>query len=193
MVGCAVASPQDRRREAPPIESDRVWTDPVDFLELRTEYGNRGDFGAICESNRPLRELYEAADAANWYTVLELSARWLDSCPVDIDAHFLRAVALQEVGEVAESDAHARWFDGLVRSVLDSGDGKSSDSAFVVISVNEEYAILRALGLEHESQSLLGGGVDAISVVDADGNRSTVYFRPVAHFRRLEEMLRGVE
>ena len=44
-------------------------------------------------------------------------------------------------------------------------------------------------GLERESQALVEGGVDALSVSDEDGARSVVYFAPRAHFARLRRAL----
>jgi hypothetical protein len=158
---------------------------PKDFLALRTEYGDRSDFAERCENGRPLRAWYDAANGSDWQTVLDSTAKWLDSCPVDIDAHFVRAVALAETGRSIESDVHVGWFRGLVDSILATGDGRSAESPFVVISVPEEYAVLRAFRLEARGQSLLDGGIDAIAVVDKDGNESTAYFRPDAHWRRM--------
>jgi hypothetical protein len=159
----------------------------VDFLALRTEFGDRSDFTAICESGRPVREWHKASEASDWQTLLASTAKWLDGCPVDIDAHYLSAVANERASQHVEAGAHATWFRGLVDSVLGSGSGNSSESPYVVISLDEEYAVLRALGLQPKRQTLLNGGIDAISTTDASGNESTVYFLPTAHWRRLEK------
>ena len=44
--------------------------------------------------------------------------------------------------------------DGLVRSILNSGDGHTPESAFIVIGVNEEYALLALLGYSVTKQSI---------------------------------------
>lgn len=140
--------------------------------------------------DRPLREWFEAANAANWQTVLASTEKWLDACPVDIDAHFFRTVALFETGRPADGAAHKAWHQGLVDSVVRSGDGRSYASPYVVISIPEEYAVLRSLRLKRQSQSLLDGGIDAIEVTDESGISSTVYFRLVdAYWRRMDELL----
>lgn len=190
---CVAGPSAEPSGEPPAARTGRSWTDPVNFSALREEYGNREDFSAICESDRPLRQMYDASNVADWKTVLDLSKRWLDSCPVDIDAHLLRGLALRVTGKTAESDAHLRWFRGLMGSILQTGDGKSSDSPFVVISVGEEYSVLRVFRLHPTGQRLLPGGIDAITAVDGKGNESTVYFLPAAHWRRLEKSLEGVK
>jgi Domain of unknown function (DUF4919) len=167
-----------------------AWDDPSpEFSRMRAELGERDDFSALCERDRPLRALFDAANQERWERVLDLSLPWLDQCPIDIDAHLLSAVALQKLGRPEEADPHRRWYRGLVESILASGDGRTPESAFVVISVAEEYSVLRALRLERESQALLDGGIDALQVEAEDGAESTVYFNPAAHFRRLQRML----
>jgi hypothetical protein len=192
---CAAGSPSapdperqpPREQQSPAPESQQLWTDPVDFLTLRTEFGDRSDFAALCERDRPVREWHAASEASDWKTLLASTAKWLDRCPVDIDAHLLSAVANERTAQHVEAAAHASWFRGLVDSVLASGSGNSTDSPYVVISVDEEYAVLRALRLQPEGQTLLNGSIDAISTTDASGNESTVYFLPTAHWRRLEK------
>jgi hypothetical protein len=188
-IACAAGSPApERAAAAPPApESARLWTDPVDFLALRTEFGDRSDFRAVCEDGRPTKEWNRAAEAQDWQALLGSTSKWLDACPVDIDAHMLASVAHAQTGQHVEAGAHATWFRGLVDSVLQSGSGRSADSPFVVISVTEEYAVLRALHLQAKRQSLLNGGIDAIAVSDADGREVTMYFLPSAHWRRLEQ------
>lgn len=181
-LGCAGASPPEDA-----VDPDRVsWAGPVDFTDLRTKYGERDDYAAVCEADRPLRELYDAASREDWETVLDLSGPWLVDCPVDIDAHFLRSIACGETGRAIDANHHAIWFRGLVDSVLASGSGEPDDP-YVVISVAEEYAVLRALRLQHEEQRLVAGGIDAITARDADGESVTLYFLPEAHWRRLRE------
>jgi hypothetical protein len=159
----------------------------VDFLALRTEFGGRSDFRAVCEDGRPVSEWNRAAEAQDWAALLASTSKWLDACPVDIDAHMLASVAHAQTDQHVEAGAHATWYRGLVDSILQSGSGRSATSPFVVISVPEEYAVLRALHLQPKGQSLLNGGIDAIEVTDADGTEAIMYFLPSAHWRRLEQ------
>lgn len=187
MFGCApsVVPP------APPPSVERpdvpTPSTPHDFTRLRTEYGDRNDFFEVCEQDRPLKRLSELAGQDLWEEVVAVSELWLRQCPVDIDAHLISATALRELGRLAESQHRVRWFRGLVDSILASGDGRTPQTAFVVISVPEEYSLLRALRLRPTSQSLAPGFIDALSVVSEKGSASTIYFNPAAHFRRLRE------
>jgi hypothetical protein len=184
--GCSSAGP-------PPPPPPRDWSEPVDFTALRAEYGSRDDFSAVCEDERPFAQLAEQARTKDWNNMIATTGVWLESCPIDIDAHFFRAVALKEVGRNEESDLHVEWYKGLVESVLASGDGRTPQSAWVVISVPEEYSILRAMRVKRVGQKLVDGHIDALEVERRDGQHITVYFDPRAHFERLRRRLQDAD
>lgn len=172
-IGCASARTPTT---APQLDPSR-WKTQVDFTELRATYGEREDFDAVCRRNRPLREMLEEVEERDWPTALLLSEAWLHSCPVDMDAHYLAAVALTELGREDEARAHVDWYRGLVESVLATGDGHSPETAWVVISEQEEYSILQALQVDLLGRSALDGGVHALAV-EVEGEPRTFYFRP---------------
>ena len=180
-LGCASA-PARNTAPLPALPAE----DPIfldDFIALRNSFGARADFPLRCEQDRPLQALFEGFGAEQWQTVLDVAVPWLAQCPVDIDARVAAAVASQKLGRPEDADLHKRWYNGLVDSVLASGDGKTAQTAFVVISVEEEYAVLRAMGLESRGQMLVDGGIDALTVETEAGNE-IIYFNPAAHWTR---------
>ena len=190
LAGCA-SSPSTSAK--PPLNSHTPLANPfsVDFDRLRAEFGARSDFAEICERDRPLHQLADLVIQKDWSTIVVTSEPWLQRCPVDIDAHLIRAVALKELKRLTESEHHMNWFRGLVDSVLTSGDGRTPQTAFVVISVAEEYSILRALRVRPRRHATLSSGVDEL-VVEIDGVAGTLYFSPVAQARRLGERPGGL-
>ena len=116
---------------------------------------------------------------------LDASDPWLVQCPVDIDIHAAQAVALDELGRVTETQHQLRWRDGLIDSVLRSGDGRTPETAWIVISVSEEYSILRSFGMRLRKQALTNDRLDKMEV-ERDGETHTLYFNPESHFRRLD-------
>ncbi len=190
-MGCCAAG--EPGGSDPPLtrmaEAERPdWSRTPDFDALRKEYGDRDDFRDLCEKARPLRAAFDAVAAEDWVGTLAIADGWLPRCPVDIDLHMLRAVALARLDRAEESEQQIRWRDGLVGSVLRSGDGRTPETAWVVISIDEEYSILRVLGLKRQSQALTREGLDRLEV-EREGERHVVYFDPAAHFRRLEKLL----
>ena len=86
----------------------------------------------------------------------------------------------EEMGATEKAEFHKAVFLGLVRSILNSGDGKSLEKAWVVINVREEYVLLRVLGFRPSGQSLVnqnGHSYDVMKVKNAeDGTEQTIYF-----------------
>ena len=98
---------------------------------------------------------------------------------VDIDAHLVADVCSRQLGDTATADLHRMTAHGLLRSILQSGDGKSPDSAYTVIAVAEEYSLLGLLHLKLTRQSLVSQqnhAYDRMDVTDADGKGDTVFF-----------------
>src|SRR5262249_47638980 len=185
IAGCATSP---TKSATPPLNARTPLANPfsVDFDRLRAEFGARTDFVEICEKDRPLHQLADLVIQKDWNTILATSEPWLQRCPVDIDAHLIRAVALKELKRLPESEHHLNWFRGLVDSVLTSGDGRTPQTAFAVISVAEEYSILRVLRVKPKRHMTLNSGVDEL-VVEIDGVAGILYFNPMVHVRRLGE------
>jgi hypothetical protein len=60
-----------------------------------------------------------------------------------------------------------------------TGDGLSPAAAFTPIDVDEEYALMRALGAKVTQQALVqqdGHSYDALTTTDASGQPATYYF-----------------
>jgi hypothetical protein len=85
---------------------------------------------------------------------------------LDVLAHKALALALEKVGNEALARRHNFIAQGLLRSLVNSGDGQSAATAFRVIRVDEEYALLYLLelGEEVEQQSLME--IDSVEYTD---------------------------
>ncbi|WP_207432938.1 DUF4919 domain-containing protein [Sabulibacter ruber] len=71
---------------------------------------------------------------------------------------------LGSIADMQQKPAEARmWllkFEGLLRTILQSGDGRSEETAWVVISAQDEYPVMGILGLESAGQGLLKSKYD---------------------------------
>lgn len=195
-AGCATASKPGAKAEAggstakasPP--SPPAAPGEEDFTKMRTEYGERVDFVDICPSNQPgaLETAAQLAGRSDWQGVLALTEPWTKTCPVDVNARYLTAGALLKLGRESEAQEHIRWYRGLMSSILTSGDGRTPETAWVVISIPEEYAVVRALQVRPVEQKLLNNNIDSLTVETQEGT-AMMYFNPAAHFRRLQRSL----
>jgi len=166
------------------------WSRLPDFSALRQEIGESTDFYSRCESNEQPesnKQIVAHLNSENWEAAARSAEARLQACPVDIEMHFYASIALEELNRVGEAQHHIDWRNGLIDSVLASGDGRMPETAFVTISVNEEYAILRAFGLTPKSQALVGNR-DQFVVTDRSGEESEIFFYPELHWKRMEAL-----
>ena len=145
------------------------------FTEMRMQFARQPDFtaGWVVDSQRvALLKTYNDDDPKEF---LAGSEAWLRKCPVDAKVHLMRAGLLLKAGDVPGHLYHRMIFYGLLTSIVTSGDGKSPETAYKVISVDEEYTVLNHIGAKVKSQSLVAGSCDAMAV-QFNGADTTLYF-----------------
>jgi len=95
------------------------------------------------------------------------------------DGHFLAMVSLKHLDKQEESAKEKLIVDKILQSILSSGDGRTSDTAYFAVSTSEEYFVVRLLNLKPKSQSPVRNGAhsfDEMTVVDKDGKETTLWF-----------------
>lgn len=150
----------------------------VDFARmrwLRTQLDNYDPYGADREHPMAALRAGEAAQAKM------LAESILAENYLDLESHFAAAAMAEERGDAAAAAHHRYVMQGILNSILKSGDGKTLDTAFVVISLSEEYAVMHHLGLRVAGQALLHGdgghSFDLLHGEDPEsGSMRDVYF-----------------
>ena len=170
-------------------EFDPSWN-ATPFTALRLAYSQRSDFDPAWELDPRRKALVTAANAGDSETVIDLAEEWLEIFPVDAEAHLIVSAALDSVGRKREALRHRFAFHGLIASILDSGTGESRDSAMKVISIHEEYYVMRALGAEPRGQSFVDG-YDRI-VVRLNGREQSLYFDVSISFSADSKLFREI-
>jgi hypothetical protein len=161
----------------------------IDYTRLRLSYMDSPERKAAKDTSNSEKAMFEELDKKGYPAALKDAEAVLESDYVNIDAHFVALVANQEMGAMDKAEFHRTVFRGLINSIRNSGDGKSPETAWVVITVHEEYVILRVLGFRPSQQSLLsqnGHSYDVMKVKNAeDGTEQTFYFNvdiPFKHY-----------
>jgi tetratricopeptide (TPR) repeat protein len=126
------------------------------------------------------KRLVVAAGARDHQAALELSAKVLAEDQTDVHAHLARSVALRKLGRSKQAEFHFELARRLSQSILESGDGKSAESAITVYSAGEEQAVLKVKGLSVEAQERVLEDGRAYDVVKArkskGGGSEELYF-----------------
>lgn len=142
----------------------------IDFKALRmsTVDSNEKDAGARSDTESYKKAVVAMRDKKYKLAISE-AERSLTEGYLDPSTHVLLAVAHQESGNKAKHEFHKAVYLGLINSILDGADGKSAKTAYIVIDVNEEYAVLDALALSRGNQGLRavdGHKYDVLTVTD---------------------------
>jgi hypothetical protein len=149
----------------------------ADWGALRLAYSRRAAFRAFAQSAAK-RQMFEAAQNGDCPTALPAARAALEEAYIDVDAHMVAAFCEDAAGDKTAAQLDRDIGAGLVASI-ETGDGLSTGSAFTPIDVDEEYAVMRALGAHVTDQALVQAGghsYDALTAVDQAGHKATYYF-----------------
>jgi hypothetical protein len=153
---------------------------PVDWQALRFAYAESSGFDLLGTKSAEARKAMNEALRTNDYAGALVQANLiLDQDYVDIDAHFVSEIANTKLGNSDEAKKQHSIVIGLLQSIR-TGDGKTPETAFTVITVREEYSLIRMLGLRRQNQALIANGghqYDVLDVVDKGGQSQTLYFQ----------------
>ena len=151
----------------------------VNFTELRHAFYESDLYNPYAPM-MTYRPLNAALAQKNYEEVLKIAESVFAKNFVEVNAHMAAHVAYQETGNTERAQFHKYMADGLLNSIRGSVDGKTKETAFEVISINEEYGLIRFLKLRPITQALVndnGHSYDAITVIDPATNKeSVIYF-----------------
>jgi hypothetical protein len=152
----------------------------IDFQALRFARAELPGYNPYDALSDPAKgDLIRAMAANDLERVATIANEIIARDYTDIDAHSALAAVLERRGQTEQAAFERTVADGLLRSIEQSGDGMTPETAYVVIGVAEEYSFLGATQVQVARQSLLQtdrGPVDALEVVAPNGERHTVYF-----------------
>jgi len=138
------------------VESAKRGDPGVDFAAMRYAFLETGS--AHKDGFFNSKELNGLAQQKDFEKLLSRANEFIAMDFVDIRGHFFAGYALHGLNREEESQKEMALAKGLVNSILNSGDGKSQKTGYVVINVAEEYALMEWLGIQPRGQSLLPAG-----------------------------------
>ncbi|MBI5576325.1 MAG: DUF4919 domain-containing protein [Deltaproteobacteria bacterium] len=166
----------------------------IDFTEFRIAYAATKEYNPYSDDSTDREKMFNALRDAMYDKALDAAQRILGKKYVDIDAHTVCRIAYKQMRENDKSAYHAFVAGGLIDSILDSGDGTSPETAFVVIDTGEEYVLLRVLGLRSVKQGLIasnGHNYDKLEAMEPKtGKTMDVYFNIDIPFGWLNRKIR---
>jgi hypothetical protein len=162
----------------------------ADFKALRLAYADSYGIPHIANQKKAMQTAF---NSKNYEDAIKDADDILAVDYVDIDAHYVEAIAQRELQHSDQSEFHRFVYKGLIDSILHSGDGKTPATALQVIDVSEEYAFLRYVKLKPGKQSVSkddGHQYDIMEVTSLKSDqKGTVYFNIDIDMKREKQTL----
>ena len=123
------------------------------------------------------KQMYVQMNAANHQEVIQITQKLLSIDYTDMKAHKILRQTYKIIGDTVNAAKYKTIQFGLMNSILQKGDGRSCETAWPVIQVEEEYFILEMVGAKLKEQTLLeDGGICDKMEFKADGKNKTYFF-----------------
>ena len=151
----------------------------IDWREFRLAAmvaGVNGGFEWQAARNKAFAEL----DKKDSKSALADAQSIIDHNMANPEGHIVALMAYQTMGEDQKAQAELAIVKAIVKSIDDSGDGKTAATAFFTVDPSEEYFYINVvLGAKPKSQALSqqnGHAFDVMTITDKDGQEQTLWF-----------------
>lgn len=160
------------------LEQAKKGEGAMDYRALRLAFFETPDYNPLT-GMMVYRSLWGLVMQANWPEAAKQAEAVLEKNYVDANAHMVAHIAYREQGDAEKARLHRRWADGIIESIKTGGDGKSPATAWHVISISEEYAVIRSMNLRATGQALVndkGHAYDMMKTLDPRTNTEVTLF-----------------
>ena len=114
---------------------------------------------------------------AEYEVAARIGGQLLRESPFRLRETFITAVAYEMAGDGKMSSIYFSFFEKQVDAIMSSGDGLSTNTAFVVIYIRDEYEMLEVLGFKFGGgQALLAGDYDMLELDENPYGVEALYF-----------------
>lgn len=150
-----------------------------DYFTLRMAYTKSPTYNPT-ETKILLKTAVQNINGKKYDEALSVLAKIQENNYVNILSHLYSGYTYLQKGDTVTAQYHYGVYDGLLRSIFESGNGSSPQTAYIVIAIDEEYSFLDWFQLRPLSQTLVsedGYSFDVIKAVNPDSTTEyIVYF-----------------
>ena len=172
----------------------------INLTELRmlsTQLPDYNPYRTMIELKDKENQMWKAYKDGKYEEALQFGNSILEINYLRSMTHYIFSEIYGKQGNPQKQKFHVDVFFNLVDSVINSGDGKSPETAMTVIEIDEEYNVLDVLGFEKDSQTLIekdGKRFDQISAKNPEtGEVRDFYFNIDLFYDKSTEMDDEVE
>ncbi len=153
----------------------------IDFQDFRFSFIESEQFQIAnkktTEYDSLKNEMYEQMDKSNYPEIIKITKQMLSIDYTSMAAHKTLRQTYKILGDTLNAAKYKAIQFGLLNSIVKKGDGRSCETGWPVIQIEEEYFILRMLDAELEKQSIDNdNGVCDKMETKVEGKKKTYYF-----------------
>jgi hypothetical protein len=161
-----------------------------DFFTLRMAYTKTEEYNPYSVELDELRNSIEFnIEEKRFEKALEIADKILGNRYIDIKTHLYCAKIYKQLNNNEKADYHYNIYDGLLNSIYFSGDGRSAETAFIIMEISEEYDLMKWLDFEYSKQYLMlqdHYSFDIFEVFD-ENEKTELFFNTALALKRLSE------
>lgn len=129
----------------------------------------------------------------NWQQAVEIVDKYLKDDPTNLRFHMYKQNVYSELYGEESEEAYNAYIQVvmLYSAIVSTGDGKSQETAFHVICVPDEYALMGMFGLVPKGQALLeknGRSYDRMDLEENEYGLEALYFDITVSFEAMNKM-----
>jgi hypothetical protein len=148
--------------------------------EQRLAYAASAEYNPYDTSSRDFQKsAYDLLEKKKFPEAIAAAKKGLARARCDIELLVALSAAYRGAGDTVNADETREQWMALVDSILGSGTGRDFATAFQVVSVAEEYSVLRVMGLQTVGQSLAeheGSEYDVLTVKNPKTGAELVFY-----------------
>ncbi len=152
----------------------------IDFTALRMSFAETKDYSYHGPEKSEQEKFFKPLNDKKYKESLKQAEKYLEKNYVDANAHYAAYTSAAELKDDSKAAFHKKILLGLLNSIKNGNDGLSAKNPFSVITIDEEYTMMRFLGYKYSSQSLQhtdGHSFDVFAVTDPkSGQEFKLYF-----------------
>ena len=148
------------------------------------------DYSPYYQKSDP--KIDEYWNAGNYEELSKYADDLLEMNPLLLDDLSKVAIANYQMRKMKEFHRLNAVYFGIIESILATGNGRNYDSAYVVMSPNDEYDILNYIGRQSRGQALHksdGHSYDILDTINENEEEKDIYFNIDMPFGSLSTLL----
>lgn len=144
----------------------------IDYKALRVAYIGSKDANPYGSSIDARRAMNAAVIEKRYDDAIKMADDILKTSYLSPDAHIAKSISYAAQGDKQNAEFHKSVYLGLINSILADGDGSKPETAYVVISVEEAYAVMKSLGYSVWGQAVTRQGEHTFDLLSGTNEKT---------------------